>query len=207
MFLTFFSGTGESEYTRGLKKEKIVQEYIIEETYKDLKEARIKVDSLRKEVENLTAILDNPSMIINRLACNDYFYKSRKSEYFLGTKFRMYPWINPKINENLLEVMMNYDGPEAFVTSAHRKAGRNVFSKHPQGLAIDIKPNLEMLRWLDTAEGSNWKNIYDVKVLVEDNRDSRWLRNIRNHKFKNSRCIVNKNATAKHIHIQINKFM
>lgn len=207
MFLGFFSGTSpvDSNYVAELETKLMVQEYIIDEAYQDLSEAKCLEDAYKLEVKDLETILGNPNMIINKIACNDYYYKSQKSEYFLGTKFKMYPWINPKVKKSLLLAMMNYTGPEAFVTSAHRKVLKNKRSKHPKGLALDIKPNIQFLKWLETEEGSNWKKLYKVTVLVEDNKNSKWLKNIKKMKFKNSRSMVNKSATAAHIHIHIRK--
>jgi hypothetical protein len=75
------------------------------------------------------------------------------------------------VNDQLVEAIRNYSGPDIKITSGLRHSGYRR-SLHRVGKALDLHYNEEFIMWCETDKGKSWLKEYNLEFFVEDYKSS-----------------------------------
>lgn len=106
----------------------------------------------------------------------------------------------PSGSLNILVALLEYNGPDAVITSMHRTGSRN--SDHFTKNAVDFRYNIQVIQWLGSDAGLKWLKQNNLYYYIEDNHMSSFLRRWI-HSIHHKHLLVNSHASAKHIHFGI----
>ena len=124
-------------------------------------------------------------------------------------RFILKPSVNTDISPQLWFAISEYKGPTHLVTSMrrykHPRFKNMDRGAHGRGDAWDIrldKRGLEVLSWLVSKEGTQWRKRHRVSFKVEDSNWTSLMDSL--HEKYSKYMYIHDGATGAHIHLQIN---
>lgn len=125
----------------------------------------------------------------------------KKTAEFMGFKLEKAS-LDTNIHDRLEEALQDFTGPKKMITSLKRHKW-NPKSKHRSGQAVDFEFSRELIEWLVSDAGAEWREKYGLTFYIEGQPGSQKLQRYKHDEKYSKFVLENQYATGDHVHINL----